>query len=96
MFQRYLQSIKPTTKGTLAILIIVFIIPVLVDLISLPFIGDSGFSLFRFVIGNYFVMIPVLFIYLLVFYLLYAGWKNISEKGKHEKVKSFEFEKTDE
>jgi hypothetical protein len=97
MFLRYLQSIKPTSKGTLAILVIVFIVPVIVDLISLPFIEDSSFSLFRFVISNYFVLIPVLIIYLLVFYILYAGWKATSTKVNHqEEVKSFEFEKTDQ
>lgn len=97
MFKSYLKSIEPTRKGTLAILIIVFIIPVMVDLISLPFIGDISFSLVRFVVGNYFVMIPVLVVYLLIFYMLYAGWKNSRAKSKTEQADAiFDFEHTSE
>lgn len=96
-FKKYLNSIKPTTRGSIAMLTMLLILPILVDLLILVVLKKNEYSMLAFVFGNYIPMIPFLFIYLTVFYLIWAGWISIkNHKIGPPEAKQFEFEKKDD
>lgn len=82
-FLQFLQRIKPTRKGVLALLLAIVFIPVVADIFFLYFfIGryKESFFMTPFMIMNSFGFIPVLFIYLLLFFVISYIVKQIFEK----------------
>ena len=83
-FKQYLQDIKPTRKGGAAILLVLVLLPAITDLFFMYFATGArhreSFFMTPFMLLHSIGFIPVLCIYLLVFFILAFLFKQIFEK----------------
>ncbi len=83
-FKQFLQNIKPTRNGALAILLALVIIPAIADLffvyLSIGTRHRDSFFMTPFMLLHSIGFIPVLCIYLVAFFIIAFLFKQIFEK----------------
>lgn len=85
-FKEYLQDIKPTRKGGIAILLVLVLLPAITDLFFMYYaIGArhrESFFMTPFMVMQSVGFIPVLCIYLAAFFIISFIVKQILDKRK--------------
>jgi len=80
-FKIFLHNIKPTSKGVLSIAIGLIIIPVIADVIFFFSIKNKElFSVTSFIILHGLQYIPLLLVYLVVFFIISYWFKKVFHK----------------
>ncbi len=82
-FKIFLNNIKPTGRGMLSIAVGLIIIPAITDIVFLFCIKNKEiFSVTRFMITGCLQYIPLLLVYLIVFFIISYWFRKMFQKNR--------------